>query len=184
VCVDGVNTYDIRRALSPRVKDDKLRVVLSWNSGMGDLDLSTVFAVPTGKSGKYKACNVGAGDGNCGGTEYESDNSDGGDEGCESLSVATKADTVYQFFVRKYPGQAALPTLYNSGAQIDVYSSDSRWPTTLHVPGSDPKDPKNIDSWWLAFCLDTTNNAIVPINGMSTAQPAYTNCKGAAINLS
>jgi len=178
-------------ALSPRIdRLNELRAVLSWNALPRDLDLHsshmTACTVNNGRTSvqSTKLCSVGYQTPSCGSVDHERSADVGGDVGSESQQIYPLSNTVYQFYVNKYQGQAAIPTLYNSGAQIDIYSGSSDWAiATIPIPGSNPRDPTGSMTWWNSFCIDgtrpltSTGIRVVTLNTFSTNRPNYsTNC--------
>jgi len=177
VCVDGTaRTYTSLLPIVPRCGLQQLRAVLTWNPLPLDLDLSVVFQTTS------QVCMVGYFDTVCENVQLNCQNSQGGDVGVETITINIATQTVFQFSVNLFG--ALLPNLYQSGAQIEVYSYAGDYPiATFNVPVQDPfgHDLAQVNRWWNVFCLDGRNalqfNSVTPLQFFSSDRYAYTrNC--------
>jgi len=176
-CVRRGEKLNVVLAINPRLTDSQVRIVLTWNALPADLDLHISFMSTD------KLCDVGYPKATCESCTLEVQNSNGGDSGCEAVTIPVLKKTTYQVAVQKYAGQPATPTLYNSGAQVDVYVKSGPWPLIIFpITGtSQDNDLKGTNTWWNVFCIDGSKNTVLnrlqPLQYTTATRPAYsTNC--------
>lgn len=110
-----------------------LAVTMTWDDGFSDLDLHVMF-----KTNTTESCHVFFNHKECGGAKLEGFSLDGGSAGGEAIKF-TAGPSYYLFYAKASVG-SETPTLSQSGAHIDIYSSASDEQLVhLDVPSENPK---------------------------------------------
>ena len=197
--VDTTNpeNYDLPSIpLTPEVEEGKIRIVLSWPDGPADLDIHSLFKVT-----KIRKCHVYFGNKDCTGLNLDVDNTKGGKNGVETITINSLGNYIYSFYVHKYVdgsrGNAvgenridSVPvgdnyekpvdntkTLFNSEAKIIVYGAGYRAPIakfevkTLEEKGDEYR-------YWNVFCLNGSKgvDSLKAVHELAEEAPSYTFC--------
>ncbi len=142
--------------MTPVVQPGQMRFVLSWPYAPQDLDIHSIF-----KISRFTQCEVYFGERICLGTSLDTDNSEGGINGVETITINTLGNYVYTFAVHKYVdlsngsafGDSAIPNIDSNNvvrnststipdvplskyaAKISIYTSNYKGPMyQVNVP--------------------------------------------------
>ena len=182
--------------LTPEVEEGKIRIVLSWPDGPADLDIHSLFKVT-----KIRKCHVYFGNKDCTGLNLDVDNTKGGKNGVETITINSLGNYIYSFYVHKYvdgsQGNAvgenridSVPvggdyekpvdntkSLFNSEAKIIVYGAGYRAPiATFEIKTA--KEENDDYRYWNVFCLDGKQgvDSLKAVHELSIEAPSYTFC--------
>lgn len=159
-------------SLSPEVPEGNIRVVLSWVDGPSDLDIHSIFKLNNGRK-----CHTYFGNKNCVGMSLDVDNTKGGKNGVETITITELGNYIYAFYIHKYvdgSGGTAMGertangftasgntystnlnsiTLPDCQAKISIYGHGYNTPIAIIDVGA--SDYTNAgDRYWFAFCLN------------------------------
>ena len=185
--------------LTPEVEEGKIRIVLSWPDGPSDVDIHSMFKVT-----KIRKCHVYFGNKACTGVELDVDNTKGGKNGVETITINSLGNYVYTFYVHKYvdstsgnaDGETRTPSftptqneyisdinavkLYESKAKVVVYGAGYRAPIATFEVGTAPCDTEEQKEYkyWVLFCLNGSEgvSSLKGINELVEEAPSYSYC--------
>lgn len=149
------NSQDVTINTSPSLKDDEVRIVLTWDAIPQDLDshLFTPYDLASGDATYHIWYGNKA--------DYNENNLDVDDRngyGPETMTISRLGDGLYKFYVVDYTdcssGNYISKDMSNSGATVNVYTNEGLV-QTFHVPGN-----RNGVIWEV---FEIRNKKIVPL---------------------
>lgn len=149
------NSQDVTINTSPSLKDDEVRIVLTWDAIPQDLDshLFTPYDLASGDATYHIWYGNKA--------DYNENNLDVDDRngyGPETMTISRLGDGLYKFYVVDYTdcssGNYISKDMSNSGAAVNVYTNEGLV-QTFHVPGN-----RNGVIWEV---FEIRNKKIVPL---------------------
>lgn len=149
------NSQDVTINTSPSLKDDEVRIVLTWDAIPQDLDshLFTPYDLASGDA-TYHIWYGNKADYN----ENNLDVDDTNGYGPETMTISRLGDGLYKFYVVDYTdcssGNYISKDMSNSGAVVNVYTNEGLV-QTFHVPGN-----RNGVIWEV---FEIRNKKIVPL---------------------
>lgn len=184
-------------SLSPEVPEGNIRVVLSWVDGPSDLDIHSIFKLNNGRK-----CHTYFGNKNCVGMSLDVDNTKGGKNGVETITITELGNYIYAFYIHKYvdssggvaagertangftaSGNTYVPnlnsiTLPDCGAKISIYGHGYNTPIAIIDVGAS-SHPNERDRYWFAFCLNGNlgMDSLKVVNKVQSSAPTPAQCE-------
>lgn len=186
-------------SLSPEVQEGTLRFVLSWPDGPSDLDLHSSFKVSSSKK-----CHVYFGNKNCVGSSLDVDNTKGGKNGVETITINELGNYIYMFYVHRYAdrsngvatGETTAPgfnpsssssqtntsgtELYQSFAKISIFGYGYHTPIASIDVNTANTNGNSQGKYWAVLCLNGKQGiqSLKVVNTILTSQPNLSTCEG------
>ena len=184
-------------SLSPEVPEGNIRVVLSWVDGPSDLDIHSIFKLNNGRK-----CHTYFGNKNCVGMSLDVDNTKGGKNGVETITISELGNYIYAFYIHKYVdssgGVAAGErtangftasgntyaadlnsiTLPQCGAKISIYGHGYNTPIAI-IDSSASSFTNERDRYWFPFCLNGRlgMDSLKVVNRVQANAPTPADCE-------
>ena len=184
-------------SLSPEVPEGNIRVVLSWVDGPSDLDIHSIFKLNNGRK-----CHTYFGNKNCVGMSLDVDNTKGGKNGVETITISELGNYIYAFYIHKYVdssgGVAAGErtangftasgntyaanlnsiTLPQCGAKISIYGHGYNTPIAI-IDSSASSFTNERDRYWFPFCLNGRlgMDSLKVVNKVQAKAPTPADCE-------
>lgn len=185
-------------SLSPEVPEGNIRVVLSWVDGPSDLDIHSIFKLNNGRK-----CHTYFGNKNCVGMSLDVDNTKGGKNGVETITITELGNYIYAFYIHKYvdsSGRVAAGertangftasgntystnlnsiTLPDCQAKISIYGHGYNTPIAIIDVGASVYT-NAADRYWFAFCLNGRlgMDSLKVKNKVQSTAPTPADCEG------
>lgn len=185
-------------SLSPEVQEGTLRFVLSWPDGPSDLDFHAFFKVSS-----TKKCHVYFGNKNCVGSSLDVDNTKGGKNGVETITINELGNYIYMFYVHRYadrsngvaagestaagfnPSGSSSQTnasgteLYQSFAKISIFGYGYHTPIASIDVNTANANGNNQGKYWAVLCLDGKQGiqSLKVVNTILTSAPNLSTCE-------